>query len=179
MHIVLFIAGIILGLIVLLLIAALFIKKDYTIVRDIVINKPKQDVFNYIRLLKNSANYNKWWRVDPNVRMTYSGTDGQVGFIAAWDSDLKSAGAGEQEVTEIREAELLDYEIRFFRPFKGVAQSQISTTAKASDQTLVKWQFSSRMNYPMNIMRVFVNFEHMLGRDQEQSLQLLKQELEK
>lgn len=37
----------------LLLIFGLFIKKDFSIVKEIVVNKPNTIVFDYIRLLKN------------------------------------------------------------------------------------------------------------------------------
>ncbi|MEP6596310.1 MAG: hypothetical protein ABJA71_10205 [Ginsengibacter sp.] len=44
--------------IVILLIIGLFIKKDYAVEREITINKPKQEVFNYIKYLKDQENYN-------------------------------------------------------------------------------------------------------------------------
>ena len=42
------------------LIVALFVKKDYSVEKEIVINKPKTEVFEYIKLLKNQDNYSKW-----------------------------------------------------------------------------------------------------------------------
>src|SRR6187402_2244860 len=113
MNIVLIILGVIVGIIVLVLIVALFSPKKYTIERQIVINKPRQQVFDFIKFLKNQDHYNKWWTMDPNAKRDYKGTDGTVGFIAAWDSQNKQAGAGEQEITKITEGERLDTEIRF------------------------------------------------------------------
>ncbi len=43
-------------LIMLILIIALFVKKEYFLQREITINKPKQDVFNYIKYVKNQDN---------------------------------------------------------------------------------------------------------------------------
>ena len=63
------------------LIVALFVKKDYAIERQVVINKPKQEVFNYIKFLKNQDNYSKWNMIDPNMKKAYTGTDGTVGFL--------------------------------------------------------------------------------------------------
>lgn len=70
-------------LIAAVLLAALFIKKDYAVEKQIVINKPKQTVFDYIKLLKNQDNYSKWAMMDPNMTKTYRGTDGTVGFVSA------------------------------------------------------------------------------------------------
>ena len=47
----------ILGIIALLLIVGLFVKKEYAVEREIVINKPKAEVFEYIKRIKNQDNY--------------------------------------------------------------------------------------------------------------------------
>jgi cell division protein FtsL len=44
---------VIVALIALLLIIALFTKKDYSVQREVVINKPKELVFDYVRLTAN------------------------------------------------------------------------------------------------------------------------------
>jgi hypothetical protein len=47
------------------------------------------------------------------------------------------------------------------------------------DETIVKWGFSSKMNYPANIMLLFINMDKLLGKDIETSLGNLKTILEK
>ena len=66
------------------LVVALFVKKDYVVEREIIINKPKAEVFEYIKFLKNQDNYSKWNMMDPDMKKTYQGTYGTVGFISAW-----------------------------------------------------------------------------------------------
>jgi hypothetical protein len=178
MNILLTIVIIIAALIVLLLIAALFAKKSYTVTREIDIRRPRQAVFNYIRFIRNQDNYNKWSMADPNAVKTYSGTDGQVGFIYAWDSNVKNVGKGAQEIKGITEGEHINLELRFEKPFKGVAVAQVSTTETAADRTRVRWSFSSSMKYPMNIMLLLFNLEGVLGKDLEASLANLKNVLE-
>ena len=41
------------GIIALLLIMALFMKKEHYVKREIIINAPRQKVFDYLKLLKN------------------------------------------------------------------------------------------------------------------------------
>ena len=41
-------------LIAMALITALFVKKDYAVEREIVINKPQKEVFDYIKFVKKS-----------------------------------------------------------------------------------------------------------------------------
>lgn len=169
---------IIAGLIALVLVIALFSKKGYTVQREIVINRPKQEVFNYIRLLKNQDHFSKWVMTDPNMKKEFRGTDGLVGFVYAWDGN-KKAGKGEQEIMEITEGERLDVEIRFIKPFEGIAQVVFITTAIAEHQTKLSWSMTSAMKYPMNIMLLILNMENMLGKDLELSLSNLKTILER
>ena len=91
------------------LLVALFVKKDYAVKREITISKPNQQVFEYIKYLKNQDNYSKWNMMDPAMTKTYSGTDGTVGFVAAWDSQNENVGKGEQEIKGITEGERMDF----------------------------------------------------------------------
>src|SRR5262245_55746209 len=98
----------IVAIIALALIAALFMKKDYNNEREITINKPKEQVFNYIKYLKNQDNFSKWASMDPDMKKDYRGTDGSVGFVSTWDSDKKDVGKGEQEIKKMTEGERID-----------------------------------------------------------------------
>jgi len=164
------------ALVALLLIAASFIKKKYNIVREITINKPKTEVFSYIKHLKNQDNYSKWVRMDPNMKKDFRGTDGTVGFIYAWDGN-KKAGKGEQEIKKIAEGERVDVEVRFEKPFEGIATAPIITEAISANETKVKWAMNGKSKYPLNFMNLFM--DDMLGKDLETSLTTLKSILEK
>lgn len=74
-----------LGIIALILIIALFSKKNYKINREIIINAPLEKVFTYLKQLKNQDNFNKWVMVEPDMKREFKGIDGTVGFIYAWN----------------------------------------------------------------------------------------------
>lgn len=167
------------GIILLLLIIALFIKKEYTIEQAVVINKPKAFVYDYLRLLRNHNNFVKWSMIDPNMKKEYTGTDGTVGFVSAWDSTNKQVGKGEQEVIKMAEGEKIDYELRFIRPFEGISYASIATVAVGEQQTRVIWVFNGKMKYPTNLMLLFMNLEKMLAKDLDEGLVTLKNILEK
>ena len=166
-------------LIVILLIAASFLKNEYTVEREVIINKPKQEVFNYIKFLKNQDNYNKWVMMDPNAKKEYKGTDGTVGFVLAWDSENKQVGKGEQEIKKITEGERIDLEIRFVKPFRGTSYAHMTTAFLSENQTKLNWVFRGIRNYPMKIFHLLFNLKKMLGKDLEKSLANLKSVLEK
>src|SRR5690606_41715688 len=101
------------------LIIALCLKKDYAVEREIAINRPKQEVFDYVKHHKNQDNYSRWAMMDPDMKTTYRGTDATAGFVSAWDSEDKNVGAGEQEIKKITEGERIDFELRFIRPIES------------------------------------------------------------
>lgn len=166
-------------LIALVLLIALFVEKDYNIEREIMINKNKAEVFEYIRLLKNQDHYSKWNMADINSIREYKGTDGTVGFYTSWDSKNKNVGKGEQTIAKIIEGERIDFDLHFIKPFEGKASSFFALSSISENQTLIKWAFKSSMPYPMNIMRVLMNMEKMLGDDLQGGLTNLKVILEK
>ena len=164
------------GIIALLLIFGLFMRKDYNIRREVTINAPRQNVFDYLRQLKNQDNFNKWVMVDPDMKREFKGTDGTVGFIYGWNGN-KRAGEGEQEIKTIDEGKNIETEIRFVRPFPGIARANMVTESVTGNQTKVTWSNASTMKYPMNIMLPMI--EKMLGKDMDTSLSTLKNILEK
>ncbi len=161
------------------LIVALFVKSDYKVEREIVINKPRADVFNYIKYIKNQDNYSTWNRRDPSMEKKYSGTDGTVGFIAGWNSIDKEVGEGEQEIKAITEGERIQTELRFKRPFEGTDTAYFVTTDASATSTKVVWGFDGSMPYPMNLMCLFMDMDKMLGAELEKGLVDLKGILEK
>lgn len=178
MQIVFIILGVIAGLIVLIFLLALLAPKKYAVYREIVIDKPVADVFNYIRHIKNQDHYNKWVMKDPNMKKEFRGTDGTVGFVYGWNGN-KQAGEGEQEIMNIKENERMDVEIRFKRPFTAVAKGPYIVTGINGNQTKLNWGMSSEMKYPMNVFLLFMNMDKLLGKDLEESLNKLKEILEK
>jgi uncharacterized membrane protein len=160
-----------------LLIIALFVKKQYVVEREITVNKPKQEVFDYIKHLKNQDNFSKWVMQDPVMKKNFKGTDGTVGFVYAWDSQNKNAGKGEQEIMNIKEGEKLDVEVRFEKPFAGIAHTPFTTEAVSQNETKVRWGMTGENPYPRNIMNLFM--DKMMGKDIETSLTTLKGILEK
>src|SRR4051812_31480970 len=149
-------------LVALLLIIPLFISKDFAVEKTITINRPSDQVFDFVKYLKNQDRYSYWAMADPNSAKDYSGTDASVGFVSKWDS--KKLGSGEQEIKGIDEnARRVDYELRFFKPMKATNNAYMAVDNTGAEQSKVKWGISGKMSYPMNIMSPFM--DKMLGKD--------------
>lgn len=167
------------ALVAIIMIIGLVAKKDYNVEREITINKPITEVFDYVKHLKNQDNYSKWAMMDPIMKKTFRGEDAKVGFVSAWESNNKDVGVGEQEIMSIIEGERVDFEIRFFKPFESMSPAYMITSAVEGNQTKVVWGFKGHMAFPSNLMLVFMDFENMIGDDLATGLANLKVELEK
>lgn len=166
----------IISLIALLLIIALFIPNDYTVSVSTTINKPRQVVFDYVKMVKNQENYSIWVMQDPNVNMDYQGVDGTVGFKASWDSKDDNVGAGSQQITTISE-ERIDVDLHFERPMKGEAKASTLLESISENQTKVTAEFYGHSSYPMNLMN-FMGGKYIIEAE-NQNLANLKKILEK
>ncbi len=160
------------------LIVAIFVQDSYEVEREVIINQPNMVVFNYVKLLKNQDNFSKWAQMDPEMTKSYRGTDGEVGFVSAWDSQNPDVGTGEQEIIAIKDGERIDFELRFLKPFEASEPAFMSTESISENQTKIIWGFSGHMDYPMNIMFLFMDFEQIIGDDLQTGLNNLKVILE-
>lgn len=167
----------IVALITLVLIIALFVKKDYAVERSITINKPNQEVFDYVKMLKNQKNWSTWSQSDPNMKEWYKGTDGTVGAVYGWES--KMMGNGEQVITKIAEGERVDIDLIFKGMMGATSPAYIATKVLSDSTTQVTWAMSGKMNYPMNFMGLFMSMDDMIGTEYQKSLEQLKGLLEK
>lgn len=167
------------AIIALLLIIPLFTKNEYSVMRETVIARPKAAVFEYIVLLKNQDNFSVWAQMDKNMKKSYKGTDGQVGFVSAWESTDDKVGAGEQEIKKVLPGERIDYELRFLKPFKATNHAFLKVEPMPGDQSKVMWGFYAKTPYPMNIMLLFFDAEKMIGKAFDDGLANLKKILEK
>jgi hypothetical protein len=161
-------------LIALIFIIGLFLPRETHLTREVTIAKPRNEVFAYVKDIRNQDHYGKWNLEDPNMDKSYRGTPGTPGFVATWDS--KKVGKGEQEITRVAEGERVDMELRFEKPFKSKAASYMTTSDADGGQTKVVWGYDGHFDYPMNIMSFFS--KGFMGNAFQTGLDNLKRNLE-
>ena len=164
------------GIIALLLMTGLFMKKEHYVKREIIINAPRQKVFDYLKLLKNQDEFNNHAMAAPDRQREFRGTDGTVGYVYAWSGD-KNAGVGEKEIKNIIEGSKIELEIRFVKPMAVTANIIMDMESLSGNQTRVYWSNGGTLKYPINIMIPIM--EKSVAKDMDSSLSTLKNILEK
>ena len=178
MSVILIILTVIAVIIITFLVAAAIMPRNMVIERSITIARPKQEIFEFVKYVKNHDNFSVWAMMDPDMKKEYRGTDGQPGFVYAWDSNkVRNVGAGEQEIKKIDEGRSIEHELRFIRPMQDVANARFTFDAQTANDTKVGWGFYSKMKFPMNAMMPMIS--GMLSKQLEKGLSNLKNFLEK
>ncbi|WP_394331586.1 SRPBCC family protein [Pustulibacterium marinum] len=110
------------------------------------------------------------------MKKTYVGTDGEIGFISAWEGN-KDVGAGEQELINFVDGELIQSQLRFLKPWKSTSDAYIRLE-ELNEATQVTWGFSGHNKFPASIFMLFMDMDKAVGKDFNEGLKNLKRILE-
>ena len=166
------------GILLLLILAYLLGPATYNVSRTILINRSTEDVYAYLKYLKNQDEWSPWQRKDPNMKKDFRGTDGTVGAVSSWEGN-KEVGSGEQEITRLVEGSRVESKLRFFKPWKSQSDAYMEVEQAPDGGSKVQWGFSGKNGFPMRLMMLFMSMDKMVGKDFEEGLANLKSKLEK
>ncbi len=152
-------------------------KKEYDISRTIVINKPREEVFNFVRQLKNQPYWIPWFKRDPDAIKKYKGVDGKVDSSFYWKGNSK-AGEGIQKIVKAKQGRVLETKILFLKPIKVNALTYIGVKELEAEKTKMVWGARGALAFPLTIISLFYTPEKALGENLETGLKNLKQILE-
>ena len=149
----------------------------YSVEREVTVNKSKEEVFAYLKILKNQNEWGPWYKRDPGMQQEFRGTDGQPGFVVSWKGNSET-GTGEQEIKNVAEGQRIDTELRFKEPWESKANTYITTESTGENQTKVKWGMNGEVPRPMNVLLRLYSMDQLIGKDYQEGLDTLKTKLE-
>jgi len=159
----------VLGLSTLWLLLCLFAKKSYHIERSMEIDAPREVVYNQIRLFKNFTNWSPWHFMDPEMKISIEGTDGEVGAVYKWDSKNKNVGIGHQKMVSAS-PNRLDYIVEF-----GLEPSPAYFLIEGDTlKTKITWALDMHLPFLMKAGGMFTDLNAYVGKDYENGLANLK-----
>lgn len=144
--------GVLIVLVILYAVFAMLIfSKDYHFEKSVVINAPKEKVWQYTGSTRAMNVWNPFAKADKNIVITYSGTSGEVGDSYHWKGN-DEVGEGEQSVTAVIPNEKLTSKLHFIKPFEGDATTNLILTPEGNG-TKVTWTIDNEVNTMMKIMK--------------------------
>lgn len=170
-------ALVLVALVAIALIFPAFLPRTFAVERSIRIDRPREEVFDYLARLTNQPAFSSWSKLDPDMSTRVSGKDGEVGSIYSWTSVERNVGAGELEIKGLTRPSRLDLEIRIHSPFESTDPTYILLETVDGNSTQMKQVYTGKINYPMNILCSMVC--DTVGKGMDETLANLKKVLEK
>ena len=152
-------------------------KKDFDISRTVVINKSREEVYGFVRQLKNQPLWNPLFQRDPNAVLKYKGLDGKEGASFYWKGNNK-VGEGIQKIVKTKQGRVFETKILFIKPVKVNALTYIGVKELDSEKTKMVWGTRGNLAFPLTIISIFYSPEKAMGNNLDQGLKELKQILE-
>ncbi|REJ85263.1 MAG: hypothetical protein DWQ44_01000 [Bacteroidetes bacterium] len=163
--------------IILLVITAigLLLPSKVEVERSIVINQPREAVFNYVNNLNNWNTWSPWHALDTNASYVIEGSASGTGAKLNWNSTHENVGKGSMTFTEVKEPESIALELNFMENGTAYAMYKLDEEAEATKFTW-SFNFETGFNPLLRIMGKFM--DGMIAKDFEKGLNNLKSVLE-
>jgi Polyketide cyclase / dehydrase and lipid transport len=159
-------------IIILLLVVIASRPADFSVTRSANMSATPQVIFPQVNDLHNWEAWSPWAKLDPEMKMTYSGSAAGTGAAYAWTGNSK-VGEGRMTIVESRPSELVRIKLEFLKPFTATNASEF-TFQPQGNQTNVTWSMSGKRNIMTKAMSLVMNMEKMIGGQFEQGLQQMK-----
>ncbi|WP_050405760.1 SRPBCC family protein [Bradyrhizobium embrapense] len=149
----------------------------FRVTRTTSINAPAERIFPLIDDFRQWTVWSPYENRDPDMKRTYDGAGRGQGAIYAWDGN-KNVGTGRMEILQSSAPSKIVIKLDFLKPFEGHNTAEF-TMLPQGDATSVTWTMYGPAVFMSKVMQVFMNLDHMIGKDFEAGLANLKKLTEK
>jgi len=167
------ILGIVVAIVALFLVVAIFLPSEVTVERSAVIEAPDSVIFDYITDFNNRTDWDPWFEMEPEAKVTLTEVTQGVGAGYAWEGEV--IGSGDMVIDEVEENKSIKSTLKFYTPQAGEGKV-LWLLEPVENGTNLSWSFTSEMGYPVE--RYFgLMMEGMLGPQLEKGLENVDHEV--
>jgi uncharacterized protein YndB with AHSA1/START domain len=148
-----------------------------TVQRTATIKAPPEKIYPLITDFHSWSAWSPYEKMDPAMKKSYGGPATGKGATYAWQGNSK-VGKGRMEIAEAAAPSRVAIDLHFLKPMKSDNTAEF-TLVPRGDSTTVTWAMRGPNPYIGKVFGVFVNMDHMIGRDFETGLANLKAIAEK
>ena len=144
--------------------------------RSASIQAPPERIFALISDFHQWLTWSPYEQKDPAMKRTYGGAERGKGAVYAWDGD-KNVGSGRMEILDASAPSKIVIKLDFFTPFEGHNTAEFTMLPQGdatNPATNVTWLMHGPARFVTKVMQVFINLDHMIGKDFEVGLANLK-----
>ncbi len=158
--------------IVVFLAVAMMQPDEFRVTRSTTIAAPAPNVFALVNELHNWEKWNPWQKVDPAMKVTFSGPPAGIGAGYEWVGN-KDVGEGRLAIIESRPSDLVRLKLEFLKPFAATNTAEFTFKPEGSG-TVVTWSMFGNKNFMSKVMGLVMNMDKMVGGQFEKGLADMK-----
>jgi len=163
--------------IAIVLILAAIKPNTFSVRRATTVKAPPERIFSAINDFHQWGSWSLYENKDPAMKRTFSGAESGKGAVYGWDGN-NNVGSGRMEILDASVPSKIVIKLDFFRPFEGHNTAEF-TMLPQGDATNVTWLMHGPAPFMSKLMQVFINLDHMIGKDFEVGLANFKTLTEK
>ena len=148
----------------------------FRVQRAITVRAPAERIFPLINDFHQWGSWSPYENKDPAMKRSYSGPASGKGAIYGWEGN-KNVGSGRMEILDASAPSRLVIKLDFFAPFEGHNTAEFTMLPQGdatSVTTNITWLMHGPAPFMNKMMQVFMNLDHMIGKDFEVGLANLK-----
>ena len=162
--------------IVLVLVLAATKPASFSVRRATTVKAPPEKIFALINDFHQWALWSPYENKDPAMQRSYSGAASGKGAVYAWDGN-NNVGSGRMEILDSAVPSKIVIKLDFLKPFQGhnIAEFTMLPQDDATSVTTdVTWLMHGPAPLISRLMQVFIDLDHMIGKNFEIGLANLK-----
>jgi uncharacterized protein YndB with AHSA1/START domain len=144
----------------------------FRVERSLLVAAPPDRVYGQIVDFHRWEGWSPWAKLDPQMKTTYQGRDGEVGASYAWLGDDK-VGEGRMTITGLTPPRRVVVRLEFLKPWKATNETSFDL-AEEPGGTRVAWIMKGENTFMGKAMSLFMDMDRMVGGDFEKGLAALK-----
>jgi hypothetical protein len=149
---------------------------EYKVERSLVMNAPVSDVFQRVVIFRKWNSWSPWARIDPAMKVEYSGPKGGVGSTYSWKGNDK-VGEGRMTMTGALKDQLIEIDLKFIKPWEQTSKIRF-TFQPEGPGTRVTWSMIGERDFIGKLFGLFMDMDKMVGPDFEKGLQALRDKVD-
>jgi uncharacterized protein YndB with AHSA1/START domain len=164
--------AVVLGALLAILLVVIAIQPShFAVERATEIAAPPDVVFAHLDSPRALDVWSPWVKMDPKLKMEYSGPESGVGASESWEGP--AMGVGSLTVTDVKPSEEVELRLEFKKPMAATNVARFTLTP-AGDATRVAWRMEGENNFVGKAASLVTNMDKMVGGTFESGLAELK-----
>jgi uncharacterized protein YndB with AHSA1/START domain len=177
-----FLKKLFIGLILLLLILAavsFLLPQKQHVERNIEISASADKIYPYLANPKLFNLWSPWSKIDPKMKVEYSGAETGEGASMSWQSENTDVGSGSWTITKAVKDKSLDVEMDFGNEGGATSFFKLEASGQSSKKTTVTWGFDTDAGMNPIMRWLGLMMDKMVGSEYAKGLASLKKKIEK